>query len=198
MLSKIIMIKNVGRFLNYCAHGDVVLKKYNLIFAENGRGKTTLCAVLRSLQTNNSAHVLGRATLGNNNPPEIRLLLGNDTINFNAGTWDATVQKFAIFDSYFVSENVYSGDDVSLDHKRKFYKLIIGKRGVKLARKIEDFDTLTRKKSGEIKDSYAVIKPLVSPSQTVETFLTLQEDPDVDKKIEQKKKQLQELKDGIS
>ena len=41
MLKKIVTIKNVGRFKNYGAVADVELKKYNLVFAENGRGKTT-------------------------------------------------------------------------------------------------------------------------------------------------------------
>ena len=67
MLRKIISIKNVGRFLNYSASGDIELKRYNLIFAENGRGKTTLCAVLRSLQSGDPTHVLGRTTLGTGN-----------------------------------------------------------------------------------------------------------------------------------
>lgn len=49
MPRKIIAIKNVGRFLSYSASGNVELKRYNLIFAENGPGKTTLCAILRSL-----------------------------------------------------------------------------------------------------------------------------------------------------
>lgn len=59
MLRKIISIKNVGRFLGYGAAGDVELKRHNLVFAENGRGKTTLCAILRSLQTGDATHVRG-------------------------------------------------------------------------------------------------------------------------------------------
>ncbi len=49
MLQRVISIKNVGRFQNYGAAGDVTFRRYTLIFAENGRGKTTLCAILRSL-----------------------------------------------------------------------------------------------------------------------------------------------------
>jgi wobble nucleotide-excising tRNase len=41
MLKKIVTIKNVGRFKNYGAAGDVELKRNSLFFAENGRGKTT-------------------------------------------------------------------------------------------------------------------------------------------------------------
>src|SRR4051812_5531146 len=47
-------IGSVGRFRSCGAQGDVTLKKYTVVFGENGRGKTTLCAILRSLQTVNS------------------------------------------------------------------------------------------------------------------------------------------------
>src|SRR2546430_8676075 len=71
MLKKIINIKNLARFENYCATGNVELKRYTLMFAENGRGKTTLCALLRSLQAGEPAIVQGRATLGGSGAPEV-------------------------------------------------------------------------------------------------------------------------------
>jgi wobble nucleotide-excising tRNase len=64
MLQRIISIKNVGRFRNCAASGDVTFRRFNLIFAENGRGKTTLCAILRSLCTNTPALVIGRTCPG--------------------------------------------------------------------------------------------------------------------------------------
>ena len=64
MLKKFVTIKNVGRFRNFKAVGDVELKRHSLFHAENGRGKTTLCAILRSLQSGVAAHVIGRTTLG--------------------------------------------------------------------------------------------------------------------------------------
>ena len=42
MLQRIISIKGVGRFRNCGAVGDVAFRRYTLIFAENGRGKTTV------------------------------------------------------------------------------------------------------------------------------------------------------------
>ena len=44
-LNKIISVKSTGRFRDCSASGDVTLKEQNLIFAENGRGKTTLCTI---------------------------------------------------------------------------------------------------------------------------------------------------------
>ena len=52
MLQRVISIKNIGRFRNCAAVGDVTFRRFTLIFSENGRGKATLCAILRSLSTN--------------------------------------------------------------------------------------------------------------------------------------------------
>src|SRR5260221_9951526 len=114
MLRKIVSIKNVGRFSAYGASGDVEFKRYNLIFAENGRGKTTLCALLRSLQSGEGAYVLGRTTLGATGAPEAEILTTGGMIAFRQGIWSASAPEIAIFDSTFISENVYSGDIVDL------------------------------------------------------------------------------------
>jgi wobble nucleotide-excising tRNase len=58
MLQRIISIRNVGRFRNCGAARDVTFRRYTLIFAENGRGKATLCAILRSLAANMPALIL--------------------------------------------------------------------------------------------------------------------------------------------
>lgn len=107
MLKKIVSIKNVGRFKNYGAVGDVELKRHNLLFAENGRGKTTLCAILRSLQSGVGAHIIGRTTLGSTDAPETRLLSDGPTLVFVNGAWNSTVPDITIFDATFISENVF-------------------------------------------------------------------------------------------
>ena len=196
MLRKIISIKNVGRFLNYSASGDVELKRYNLIFAENGRGKTTLCAVLRSLQTGEPAHVIGRTTLATGDAPEIKVLLDGGIATFTMGTWSAAVPELAIFDSTFVSENVYSGDAVDLDHKRNWYRVIVGKQGVDLAGQIEGLDAASRAKSTHIREWLAAVQTFVPQGLAVEAFLTLQEDSRVDAKISGKERELQAVKEG--
>jgi len=196
MLRKIVSIKNVGRFLNYSASGNVELKRYNLIFAENGRGKTTLCALLRSLQSGEPAAVLGRTTLGTGGAPEVRILLDGGFTTFSKGAWSTTVPELAIFDSTFVSENVHSGDTVGLDHKRNLYRVIVGKQGVDLARQIEDLDTASRSKSAEVRERFAAVHALVPQGLTVEAFLALQEDPAIDAKIAEKERELQAVKEA--
>ena len=89
MLKKIISIKNVGRFRNSAASGNPQLAKHTFIAGANGYGKTTLCAVLRSLQTGDPAHVLGRKTLGAVDAPAIELLLEGGQARFDGTAWNA-------------------------------------------------------------------------------------------------------------
>ena len=110
MLKKFVTIKNVSRFKNFSARGDIELKRLSLLFAENGRGKTTLCAVLRSLQSGVGAHVIGRTTLGSTDAPEIRILADGRTFSFGSGAWNSTLSDIVIFDATFVSENVRTAE----------------------------------------------------------------------------------------
>jgi wobble nucleotide-excising tRNase len=183
MLRKLISIRNVGRFLAYSAAGDVDLKRYNLVFAENGRGKTTLCAIFRSLHTGDAAGVKGRTTLGAAATPEIKILRAdNQTVVFSNGAWNGTVPHFAIFDSTFIAENVYSGDTVDLDHRRRLYGVIVGKPGAELARRIDELDNASREKSTEIREKRAAVQALAQ-GLTPEVFMALPADPAIDATI---------------
>jgi len=197
MLLKTIAIKNIGRFQNYSASGDVTLKRYNLIFAENGRGKTTICAILRSLQTGDPSYVNGRATLGSSEVPEVIILTDAGPTAFLGGVWSATVPALAIFDSTFVSENVYSGDAVDLDHRRNLYRVIIGKDGVILAREVDRLDTDIRAKTSQIRDLRAAIQSSVPPGISVEGFLAIAADPDIDVKINAAQMELESVRQAV-
>lgn len=60
MLQRVISIKNVGRFKNCAAAGDVAFRRYTMIFAEKARGKTTVCDILGSLSRNSPDIIIGR------------------------------------------------------------------------------------------------------------------------------------------
>lgn len=189
-LEKIIAIKNVGRFLNSTASGDVSFNLCNLIFAENGRGKTTLCAILRSLQSGEPAYIQGRKTLGYQGMPEVRFRLAGGNVNFTNGTWDNTVPELAVFDSTFVSENVYSGEAVDTEQRRNLYRAIIGSQGVALARQIEELSAQITAKNMEIRGARAEVQGNVPRCVTFDAFIDLAEDPDIDTKIDDKEQEL--------
>jgi wobble nucleotide-excising tRNase len=194
MLQRIISIKSVGRFKNCAALGDVTFRRFTLIFAENGRGKTTLCAILRSLFTNTPALIIGRKTLGSPDQPEVQLLTASGNVVFRNGAWNAAFPDIAVFDGTYVSENVFAGDVVPTDHRRNLYRVIIGAQGVTLAGQLNNLDEQIRTKNNEIRDNRTAMQVHIPTGMTVETFIALTEDVEIDGKITAKEQDFQAVR----
>ena len=119
-IAKIQHIRSVGRFRSCAATGDVAFKKSTLSFGENARGKTTLCAILRSLQTQQPEFIAGRRTLGSNVEPQVVIGLTLGQALFQNGAWPPLPAPIhlRIFDAHYVAENIYSGDAIGSDQRR--------------------------------------------------------------------------------
>lgn len=192
MLQKIVAIKSIGRFRDCKAAGDVTLRRMTLVFSENGRGKTTLCAILRSLFTNTPALVMGRRTLGSPDAPEAHFLFAdNNNVNFRNGAWTAPYPDIAVFDGTYVSENVFAGDYVDTAHRRNLYRVIIGAQGVALAARVTEVDALVRAKNEEIRQGRTGLQRHLAVGMSVENFIALPEDPTIDEKIAGREQELQ-------
>jgi len=194
MLKKIISIKNVGRFRNSAASGNPQLAKHTFVAGANGYGKTTLCAVLRSLQTGDPAHVLGRKTLGATDAPSIELLLAGGQARFDGVAWSATKPEIAIFDGVFVAENVHSGEVVDIEHKRNLYRVIVGDAGVRLAAQDADIAAESRAKTGEISAASKAIQPHVPTGMKLDAFIALPETADIAALIEAQARSVEALR----
>lgn len=190
-IAKFVSIRNVGRFKSYNADGNVALKRVNLVFAENGRGKSTLCAILRSAQTNDPDLVIGRTTLGATDAPHVHIVTSAGTVLFKTGAWTQPMPQLAIFDSTYIAENVFSGDTIDLDHKRNLYRVIIGKAGVTLAQKVTDLDEKIRAATSDIRIKRAAIDGRVPAGYKFETFVALEADAQIDQKIVEKERELE-------
>lgn len=198
MLEKVVSIKNVGRFKNCAANGDVTFRRYTLIFAENARGKSTLCDILRSLAKNAPDIVIGRKTLGSAQPPEVQLLTaGGNNIRFRNTAWSAAYPNIFVFDSTYVRENIFAGDTVETAHRRNLYRVIIGAQGVTLAATLDALTNQIRDKQTEIRNNQAQIQRHVAQGMTVEAFIALAEDPNIDAKIAAKEQDLQAARQAV-
>lgn len=192
MLQKIIALKNIGRFRNCTAVGDVTFHRFTLIFSENARGKTTLCAILRSLFTNTPTLIIGRTTLGSPDPPEAQLLFtGNVPVSFRNGAWSAAYPDIAVFDGAYISENVFAGDFVDTAHRRNLYRVIIGAQGVALAARITEIEAQVRAKNEDIRRGREVLQRHIPAAMSVENFIALPEDAAIDQRITAKERELQ-------
>ena len=132
MIEHINLIRNVGQFDSVNPSANLAITPYSLIYAENGRGKTTLAAILRSLATGNVELVNERHRLGSQHPPHIVINNNSEQFIFQNGAWTNTVPEIAIFDDAFVAANVCSGIYLETSHRQNLYELILGAQGVVL------------------------------------------------------------------
>jgi len=190
MIEKIIKIQNVGKFANYSSRGDTTFQHLTLIHANNGQGKTTLSAILRSLCTGEGKYILERCTLGQDDKPSVSLRLGGITANFTGLSWDNTLPDMEIFDHTFVDENVYTGSSVEHDHKRNLYQFAIGKEGVSFVTRIEELDKDIRDLNPDINLKGKDIEEYIIGTMNLDTFLNLAPVDDIDQKIDDNKKEI--------
>lgn len=185
MLRKFITIQNIGRFERCAAAGDVEFRKFTLIYGENGRGKTTLCAILRSLQSGRKSHITGRQTLGAEAPSGVSILVGGHAapITYKDGSWSNKLPQLAIFDQSFVSENVYAGDAVGASQKRNLYKVIVGAAAVSLADKYDVLVKDIRALQQTIREATRAVESHLPSGVSVKSFLAAAEDPDIVNKL---------------
>jgi len=198
MIEKILVIKNVGKFVNYAAHGDVVFEKLTLIFGENGRGKTMLSALLRSLDRGDPQYILERKSVKSTSGPEVSVRVDGTTHLFKNGIWDSPADGIVVFDMTFINENVYSGIYVEHDHKRNLYRFIVGETGVKLANAVDDLDVKIRTTNDEIKSKEKQVQPHILGKLEVKKFCDLPVVPDVDKEVQEKEAELAALKQAAA
>ncbi len=190
MLEKIVQIKNIGRFRNYSAQGDVTFRKLTLIYAENGRGKTTLCAILRSLQTGQQEFIMERKTLGITCPPFVHIRLNGTDYKFRKDAWTEIHPHIVIFDSVFINDNVYSGDYVEHEHKKNLYRVIVGARGVELAKQIETLDGQIRETNADLRTKRESVSKHMPSGTTIEDYLQWQPVADVEEQIRKKTEEI--------
>ena len=189
-IRKFIYIRNISRLVNCAQKGDP-LQKYNLIFAGNGRGKTTLCAVLRSLQTGKPEYITERATLASGSSiPKASIRLDGENVKYNGKSWEKTIPEIVIFDSTFITKNVYAGECVTRDHRINLLQVIIGETDINLVKAVENSRKKIRENNSEITRVQGTIQSHLSNGMEVEKFLELKEDPNIDSKIDEQTAEL--------
>ncbi len=186
MLEKVIQIRNIGLFVDYAAKGDVTFRKLTLIYAENGRGKTTLCAILRSLQSGQPEFISERKTLGAMETPFVHIRLNNADYKFDDNAWTNSHPDILIFDSVFINKNVYSGDYVEHEQKKNLYRVVVGAQGVQLARQIEDLDKEIRDVNVDLREKKQSISMHVPGGIAFDDYLRWQPLDGIEEQIRQK------------
>ena len=187
MIKSFQLLRNIGNFDSVDAGRHITLGRLNLCYADNGRGKTTLASVLRSLAEEDPVPIVERKRLSSQHDPHVVIELagGSSPLVFKNGTWNGGLHSLVVFDDTFVEQNVYSGLTVSPQQRQHLHDLILGPQAVALQKqldqqveKIENHNRQLRVKEGEV--------PVSARGQiSIEQFCALPSDPDIDEKIKE-------------
>ena len=148
MLERISEIQGIG--LLHDANGKPhTCRKATLIYGDNGRGKSTLATILRSLSTGEASLITHRKTLDGTLPPKVALQFGSGHhVNFATGAWSEHRPEVLVFDADFIERNVHSGGAVNTNHRKNLLEFALGEPAV-AARAAVDKATTDAKKASE-------------------------------------------------
>lgn len=182
MLERIHQVKGVG--LLHDANGQThKFQKATFIYADNGRGKSTLASLFRSCSTNNPALVINRRTIDGINDQEVVFQFSHgQRSTFQNGNWDTCRPNILVFDSDFVEQNVYAGGQVSTDQRKNLLKFAIGANAVVAQQEYDQADQNLKEATAVVRDIIGVLA-VAHQSRTLSQFRQIQQVPDADDQI---------------
>lgn len=197
MIRRIRLLRNIGQFDSVDAAATITLGRLVLIYAENGRGKTTLAAVLRSLASGDPLPITERHRLAAAHPPHVVLDCegGPPDAMFQDGAWNRTLPHLALFDDVFVDANIHSGLAVDARHRQNLHELVLGAQGVALSRQLQELVDRIEQHNSALREKAAAILDRVREGFSVDDFCALLELPGVDAEIEATERALAAARD---
>lgn len=168
------VVRNVGVLRAFDTPKSPQLAQLTLFYGRNGRGKSTLTSILRAARDACAATVLARRSLGNGGiPPEVILTSGAGNIQFKAGAWKPKGAPIEVFDTSFVTDNIFAGEIIDLAHDRSLFSIIIGTNGVRLAKHLERFNLIARKSSDVLKETEAALRDDIPSDLNKDEFFAI-------------------------
>ena len=199
MIRKIQLLRSIGMFDSVSTGAGIDFGRLVLVYAENGRGKTTLAAVLRSIATNDPSVVMERHRLGSSDPPHVVLNCGVNAhaAVFENGKWKNLQPNvdIAVYDDIFVDENVYSGLTVDVKHRKQLHELVLGAKGVDLSKQLQSIISQIEIHNVTLNKISAQIKDLELHGVSVDVFCDLPEQQDIDTQIQKSERLFAAAKD---
>lgn len=190
MLDRIQLMRNVGQFDNVSPPQQTSFTPLSLIYAENGRGKTTIAAILRSLAINDPELISERQRLGAQHPPHVVISHAGGQSVFQNGVWTEPLSNIAIFDDAFVTANVCSGIEVQSAHRQGLHELILGAQGVALNSTLQGHVQRIEEHNTTLRDLADAIPANARGPYNVDAFCSLEPDNDIDEKIQDAERRL--------
>jgi len=189
MIDRIKLLRNIGQFDD--VKPQISFTPFSLVYGENGRGKTTLTAILRSLANNDPVSIEERRRLGSQHPPQVAIGLadGKETV-FENGAWTRRIADIAIFDDAFVAANVCSGIDIQSAHRQGLHELILGAKGVALYKALQDHVQRIEQHNADLRGLAGKIPAKARRPYEVDDFCDLEPDEKIDAEIQDAERRL--------
>lgn len=182
MLERIQCIKSTG-LLNDVTPPSFSFKKANLIYADNGRGKSTLASIFQSCATNTPSLITNRKTIASTVPQEVRFQFSQNKIShFNNSNWTNHKDYLSVFDVDFVNNNVYSGTKISSEHRKNLLTFALGTSAVAAQTAYNSADSAAKISAQTLREKTNLLNVLATPLN-IRDFIALVENANIDSDI---------------
>jgi wobble nucleotide-excising tRNase len=161
VLKRIKLIQGVGSFSQTRPSG-IALKPVTVIFGENRYGKSTLCDVLHSLETNNPELIQNRKTIPDNPlvPQKVEIQFesdqeGNHVALFENDQWVTGVPDYSdlyVFDHSFIHRNVLTGTKPERRNAENITNFILGEEDNDRAREVGELNRQIRDERANLRN----------------------------------------------
>ncbi len=197
MINRLQLLRNVGQFDSVSSAANIPLTRLTLVYSENGRGKTTLAAVLRSLATGNAMPIAERRRLAAQHPPHVVLDCsgGPPPAIFDNNAWNRTLPDLVVFDDVFIDQNVHSGLAVQAHHRQNLHELILGVQAVTLNTQVQQLVARIEEHNRELRARESAIPTTNRGPFSVEDFCALPARADIEQAIEEAARSLAAAQD---
>ena len=159
------------------------LKKSVLVFGENGAGKSTIVAALRSLKDNDPSLIFERKPVGNEATTSVSLTAFDETYSFDE-KWNQEIEGLAIFDQTYINRNIHSGDSLDNDHKKQLYTVILGDSCADKLVEQQELNETIKQHNQQIKDLEKEISGHIHGDLDLKEFFNLPRQDDIDETIQ--------------
>ena len=134
MLTLFKFFANVGQLNSVTGGATIPLKKMTAVYAENGRGKTTLSAIFRSLATNDPLSINERHRLGAAAQPHIVIECtgGPPPAIFQNGARNRHLRTLRSLTTHSSIKIFAQELAIGSGHRQSLHELILGSQGVAL------------------------------------------------------------------
>ncbi len=197
MVDRLQLLRNVGQFDSVTAGAHLPLAPFTVIYAENGRGKTTLAAILRSFGTGNGDLLAQRQRLGAQHAPNVIVAIDNAApAIFQHGTWSRTDPNVMIFDDEFIAQNVCAGIEVDTAQRQNLHELILGAQGVALSQTLQQHAAAIEVHNRDLRRLGDAIDAGARGALTVDSFCALAQNANVAAEIDAAKRRVSAASDS--